>query len=151
MSDPIARVEAVLEAATPGPWTVRGQTIRYARDREVLADHNVPVGDVARVNATGRYGVWEQDAAFIALARNLMPDALAVVRAAAEYDASIIEAERLAIESMTCTCVTESGECEHDLAYYAANDERRSALEANRAALSAFTERVQSALGEEGS
>lgn len=129
MPDVLERIEERLAAATPGNLEV----VRYAH-----GGGRVHVGRtlVADFFHEGDREAW-------LLARNLFPELLAVVRAAGRYDASIIEAERLAVESMTCSCVTESGECEHDRAYYAANDARRAALEANRAALAAFRSRAE--------
>jgi hypothetical protein len=77
MTDPIAQVEAVLEAATPGPWDV------FEKRVGVAGSGDAP-GTARRNLADVRYKNGEADARAIALARNLMPDALAVVRAAEE-------------------------------------------------------------------
>ena len=125
MTDPIARVEAVLEAATSGDWLVtekRGKRDGYVRAWD---------GDKAVTVADCRYKNGEVDAAAIVLTHALTPEALAVVRAA--------EAYRVQWESLSFL---------PNPAFHEAIDYEYDCL---TAALSAFTELVQSALGEEGS
>jgi len=100
-ADPIARLRAVLDAATPGPW--RAHNFRsYAHESwSVVADGDEPpVCDDA---------CSERDARAIAALRTLAPELLAVVEAADEIPAhqDWCEAEmyrRGAIKRSECTC-----------------------------------------------
>ena len=124
-ADPIAQVEAVLAAATPGPWRSWGMQMRASTCPERCADyeHSVLLADFY-TNEDGRLRTF--DLTFTTLARNLMPEALAVVRAAEAYR-----------EAEDARRVYGDHEGEWTLAV----KRTRVALDA---ALSAFTERVQS-------
>lgn len=74
MSDPLDDLDALLAAATPGPW-------RHSADEAHLAPYVAdPHGHTITILRTPR---GEADARLIAALRNAAPDLLAVARAAA--------------------------------------------------------------------
>ena len=109
---------AVLEAATPGPWRVDGDHVRGPDAVSTVIGNHAPDHVATDVRMLMPEKV-ARDVEAIVLSRNLLPDALAVVRAAE------------ALDLVALWHTPEAG--------------------ALVRALSAFTERVQSALGEEES
>jgi len=81
----IERIEALCEAATPGPWE--------SQPSGDLPDHKDIWSESGHFVAGGN--IDETDAAFIAHARQLLPLMLEVVKASrAEYDEQLAECDR---------------------------------------------------------